>query len=54
MNSLSAISTWFVESGITLKTSESDAKYLRFFNATLMLFGLAQLPILSLLVVLEL
>jgi adenylate cyclase len=54
MNSLSAISTWFVESGITLKTSESDAKYLRFFNATLLLFGLAQLPILSLLVVLEL
>lgn len=54
MNLLKALSTWFVDSGITPQTSESEVKYRRFLNATLLLFGIAQLPILSLLVALEL
>lgn len=51
---LRTISSGFIDSGITPQTSESDAKYLRFLNATLLLFGIAQLPILSLLIALGL
>ena len=51
---LRTISSGFVDSGITSQTSESDAKYLRFLNATLLLFGIAQLPVLSLLIALGL
>ena len=46
--------TWFIESGITEQTHESDIKYLRFLNATLLLFVAAQLPVLWLLMALEL
>lgn len=52
MKWLTAMSTGFVDSGITPLTSASDAKYLRFLNATLLLFGLAQAPILGLLITL--
>jgi|GEM_PF-959465 len=43
-----------IDSGITPKTTDTDTKYLRFFNATMLLFGMAQLPVLMLLVTLEL
>ncbi len=44
----------FVDSGINAQTPDSDVKYLRFLNATLLLFTLAQLPVLALLTVVEL
>ena len=54
MRGLRTAITWLVDSGITPDTSRSDARYVRFLNTTLLLFALAQAPILSLLVVLEL
>ena len=44
----------FVDSGITAQTPDSDVKYLRFLNATLLLFTLAQLSVLALLTLVEL
>ena len=38
------------DAGITSETAEDDIKYIRFLNATLLLFVMAQLPILWLLV----
>jgi len=46
--------TSFVDSGVTSETSGTDARYVRFINATLLLFALAQAPILPLLVTLGL
>ena len=46
--------TWIVDSGIQTDTPSSDARYIRFLNATLLLFGLGQLPIITLLGVLGL
>lgn len=42
------------DSGISNKTPESDSKYIRFLNATILLFIAAQIPILSLLIILSL
>ena len=50
---LRALALRFVESGVRADTSGSDARYIRFLNATLLLFGLAQVPILPLLIALE-
>jgi adenylate cyclase len=41
--------TRFIDSGVQPHTPSSDARYIRFLNATLLLFGLGQVPILSLL-----
>ena len=49
MTRLKAISTWFIDSGVGQSTSDSNTKYLRFFNATLLLFASAQLPIIYIL-----
>ena len=38
-----------IDAGITAETAEDDVKYIRFLNATLVLFVMAQLPILWLL-----
>ena len=38
-----------IDAGITAETAEEDVKYVRFLNATLVLFVMAQLPILWLL-----
>ena len=54
MNWLRRAVTWVVDSGVTPETSGSDARYVRFVNATLLLFGLAQAPIIPLLLVLGL
>ena len=54
MKTIKMMMTWFIESGITEQTHESDIKYLRFLNATLLLFVAAQLPVLGLLMALEL
>ena len=54
MNWLKRTATWVVDSGVTAELPSSDARYVRFINATLLLFGLGQVPILSLLVVLGL
>ena len=44
----------FIDSGIVESTSSTDARYIRFLNATLILFSLAQIPIIPLLISLEL
>ena len=54
MRALQTILFWAVDSGITAHTAKLDARYQRFLNAILLLFGVAQVPIFSLLVVLEL
>ncbi len=53
MKILKMMSTWFIESGITHQTPESDMKYVRFLNATLLLLFTAQIPMLGLMVGLE-
>ena len=53
MNWLKTATSEVIDSGITPDTSGSDARYIRFLNATLLLFGLAQVPILSLLIALR-
>ena len=50
MNWLRRATTAIVDSGVSPETSGSDARYVRFINATLMLFVLAQVPILPLLI----
>ena len=50
---LRALALRFVESGVRSDTSSSDARYIRFLNATLLIFVFAQVPILPLLVSLE-
>lgn len=54
MKRLTVAINWFVDSGVTADTSGSDARYVRFLNATLLLFGFGQVPVLSLFVVLDL
>lgn len=54
MRALQTILSWTIDSGITSQTVKLDARYQRFLNAILLLFGVAQVPILSLLVVLDL
>merc|ERR1712216_322480 len=54
MNWISEAIKWAVDSGVPPNTSRSEAKYIRFINATLVLFSFAQLPILSLLMTLNL
>ena len=54
MRRIRAALTAFVDSGVTSNTTATDARYVRFVNATLLLIGLAELPILPLLLVLEL
>ncbi len=54
MRRIRAALTVFVDSGVTSNTTATDARYVRFVNATLLLIGLAELPILPLLLVLEL
>lgn len=54
MNKFNQAVTGFVDSGVRADTPNSDARYIRFLNATLLLFGLGQLPIISLLGVLGL
>ncbi len=41
---------WFIDSGVHSEMAEADTKYIRFLNATLVLFGLGQIPILALLI----
>ena len=43
-----------VDSGLTKDTKSSDARYVRFLNTTLLLFGLSQLPVTALLLFLGL
>ena len=43
----------FVDSGVTPDTLGSDARYIRFLNATVLLFVLAQAPVLPLLITLN-
>lgn len=50
MNWLSKAIIWIIDSGVTHHTSSSDARYIRFLNAALLLFTLGQVPILSLLI----
>lgn len=50
MNKVRRIRAWFVDSGITSITPEIDMRYIRFLNATLILFGFGQIPILALLI----
>ena len=52
MNSVKRLISWFIESGVTPHTLESESRYIRFLNATLFIFGQAQIPILSLLLML--
>ncbi|MBP48154.1 MAG: guanylate cyclase [Myxococcales bacterium] len=54
MTNLKSLSAWFIDSGIQADTPDSDIKYLRFLNATLLLFGLAQAPVAILLATLQL
>jgi adenylate cyclase len=54
MNWLKTTARWVIDAGVTPDTPGSDARYVRFLNATLLLFGLGQVPILSLLVALGL
>ncbi len=46
--------SWFVESGLTSDTPSSDARYIRFVNATLLVLAVVQFPILGLLIALDL
>lgn len=54
MNGLQPTTPWLADSGLTAGTAPSDARYVRFLNAVLVVFGAAQVPILPLLVTLEL
>ena len=54
MNSFNMLRHWLIDSGIVQSTSNTDARYIRFLNATLLLFILAQIPIIPLLIALEL
>ena len=54
MNSVQSIATWFIDSGTTDDLTNSDVRYVRFLNATLLLFCLVQIPIIPLLITLEL
>ena len=54
MSATKRASSWFIDSGVTPNTSGSDARYIRFINTTLLVFAVAQLPILPLLVTLGL
>ncbi len=53
MNDLKVRLQWVINSGVTADMTGSDARYIRFINATLLLFGSAQLPILFLLISLD-
>ena len=48
MKILKLFSTWFIDSGLTPKTPESEIKYVRFLNATLLLLITALMPMLVL------
>lgn len=54
MNQLKAALRCFTDVGITADTDSADMRYIRFLNTTLLLFVLAQLPIIPLLVSLKL
>ena len=54
INWLNSVTTRWIDSGVDQQTPETDVKYIRFLNATLLLFGISQLPILGLLIGLEL
>lgn len=54
MNGLQRAASWLVDSGIGPETSGVDARYVRFLNTTILVFGVAQGPILPLLVTLGL
>lgn len=53
MNTLKMKLKSMVDSGVTMNTTRYDARYIRFLNTTLILFGLAQVPIISLLITLN-
>lgn len=54
MNRLRQAVTWFIDSGVASETASTDARYVRFLNATLLVLALVELPILVLLVMLGL
>jgi class 3 adenylate cyclase len=54
MKGLRRAASWIVDSGIGPETPSSDARYVRFLNATMLVFAGAQGPILPLLVALGL
>ncbi len=54
MDWLRQLATRFIDSGVGAETASSDARYVRFLNATLLVLALVELPILVLLVVLGL
>ena len=45
---------WFIDSGVESETVSTEARYVRFLNATLLVLALVEYPILVLLVVLGL
>ena len=52
MSRLRAAVSWVTEAGISADTSTADARYIRFLNATLLLFVFGQIPILPMTVTL--
>ena len=53
-NRVPTLATRFIDSGVKHDMSASDARYVRFLNATLLLFALGQAPVLFLLISLNL
>ena len=54
MTRLKRAISWFVDSGVTPDILTSDTRYIRFVNATLLVFAVVQIPILGLLITLDL
>ena len=54
MSRLTTFKTSVIDAGVSAETPGSDARYIRFLNTTLLIFSLAQVPILSLLSILQL
>ena len=54
MSRLTTFKTSVIDAGVSAETPRSDARYIRFLNTTLLIFSLAQVPILSLLSILQL
>ncbi|HCH65265.1 MAG: hypothetical protein CL927_12965 [Deltaproteobacteria bacterium] len=54
MIGLRAVLQAFTNAGVTAKTSNTDKRYIRFLNTTLLIFVVAQVPIIPLLIRLEL
>ena len=54
MSKLITLKKSMIDAGLSDETPRSDARYVRFLNATLLVFSLAQVPILSLLSALQL